>query len=79
MLMLIHNSTFFRGEAQASYSVRRSLVFRVELQRKRIDAVAESGRFLGAIIKDMAEVTAAMCAHNFRADHTVCRVGFSFD
>src|SRR3954451_11695428 len=36
-------------------------LFRLQLQRSRIDAVAQSGR-AGAILKDMAKVTAALRA-----------------
>src|SRR6476661_3545562 len=45
-------------------------LFRLQLQRRRVDAVAQSGRSR-AVIEDMAEMAGAFRAQHLGADHAV--------
>src|SRR5437868_14294904 len=53
-------------------------LFGLQLQRSRIDAVAQSGR-AGPILEDMAEVTVALRAEHFGADHAMADVALFID
>src|SRR6201996_7739355 len=56
----------------------RGRLFRIELQRRRIDAVTQSGR-PRAVLEHMAEMTIAARAQHFGADHAVAHVAFLVD
>lgn len=47
------------------------LLFRGEIQRKGINAVAQAGSVLRAVVKDMAKVSATLGTHNFSTGHAV--------
>jgi hypothetical protein len=47
------------------------LLFRCEIQRKGINAVAQAGSVLRAVVKDMAKVSATLGTHNFSTGHAV--------
>src|SRR4051812_41850597 len=53
-------------------------LFRLQLQRGRIDAVAQAGR-AGAVLEDMAEMAVALRAQHLGADHAVGDVALLFD
>src|SRR6202158_2739498 len=53
-------------------------LFRLQLQRRRIDAVAQAGG-AGAVVEDVAEMAVALRAQNFGADHAVARVALLVD
>src|SRR3954468_23590729 len=53
-------------------------LFRLELQRRRIDAVAQPGR-AGPIGKDVSEMAATFRTQHFGADHAVAVVAFFID
>src|SRR6478609_1963364 len=55
-----------------------SNLFRLQLQRCRIDAVAQAGR-AGAVIEDMAEMAVAFRAQHLGADHAVADVALLVD
>ena len=50
----------------------------LEVERARVDAVAQAGR-VRAVVEDMAEVAAARRAHDLGANHPVARVGLRDD
>src|ERR1700676_764246 len=52
---------------------QRFLLFRLQLQRCRIDAVAQAGG-AGAVVEDVAEMAVALRAQHFGADHAVADV-----
>src|SRR5919198_1729769 len=53
-------------------------LFRLQLQRRRVDAVAQAGR-AGAVIEDVAEMAVAFRAQHFGADHAVAEVALFVD
>src|ERR1700761_2085793 len=53
-------------------------LFRLQLQRRRIDAVAQAGR-AGAVVEDVAEMAAALRAQHFGPDHAVADVTLLVD
>src|ERR1700733_9606537 len=53
-------------------------LFRIELQRRRIDAVTQSGR-PRAVLEHMAEMAVATRAQHFGADHAVAHVALLVD
>src|ERR1700731_89228 len=53
-------------------------LFRLQLQRRRIDAVAQSGR-AGAVLEDMAEMAVALRTKHLGADHAVADVALLVD
>src|SRR5580704_4687479 len=53
-------------------------LFRLQLQRRRIDAVAQAGR-AGAVIEDVAEMAAALRAQHFGPHHAVADVALLVD
>lgn len=59
-------------------TIRLTLFLLDEFQRCRIDAVAKSG-WIGSIIKDVTEVRVALAAHDFRPNHPVAVIRFTFD
>src|SRR6266478_2782152 len=68
------------GEAKSlSYPYRsRKVLFRLQLQRRRIDAVAQSGR-AGAVLEHMPEMAVALRAQHFGPDHAVADVALLVD
>src|SRR3989440_3521170 len=64
--------------AGASSRSNPESLFGLQLQRSRIDAVAQSG-WARAILKDMAEVTVALRAEHFGADHAMADVALFVD
>src|SRR6185312_7235116 len=56
----------------------RAMLFRLQLQRCRVDAVAQPGR-PGAVGEDMAEMAAAFGAEHRGADHAVADVALLVD
>src|SRR4051794_11220839 len=54
------------------------VLFRLQLQRGGIDAVAQAGR-AGAVLEDVAEMAVALRAKNLGADHAVADVAFLVD
>src|SRR5438034_146261 len=57
---------------------RNQKLFRLQLQRRRIDAVAQAGR-AGAVVEDVAEMAAAFRAQHLGADHAVADIVFLVD
>src|SRR6202140_4009305 len=57
---------------------QRFLLFRLQLQRGRIDAVAQAGR-AGTVLEDVAEMAVALRAQHFGADHAVADVALLVD
>src|ERR1019366_6354933 len=53
-------------------------LFRLQFQRRRIDAVTQSGR-AGAVLEDMAEMAVALRTKHFGPDHAVAAVAFLLD
>src|SRR6202011_4379457 len=53
-------------------------LFRLELERRRVDAVAQAGR-LRAVVEDVAQVATAIAALHFGAAHAVAAVRFRLD
>src|SRR4029079_7505070 len=54
------------------------VLFRLQLQRGRIDAVAQA-RWIRPVIEDVAEMTVAFRAQNLGADHAMARVALLVD
>src|SRR5215213_1245992 len=66
-------------KSSSSFMRRRSLSrFRLEIQRRRIHAIAQPG-IGGAVREDVSQVRAALGAHGFGADHAVAAVGDLLD
>ena len=57
---------------------RRSSSLRLQLQRGRVDAVAQAGR-AGAVVEDVAEMAVALRAQHLGADHAVAGIAFLVD
>src|SRR5262245_5252026 len=53
-------------------------LFRLQLQRRGVDAVAQAGR-AGAVVEDMAEMAVAFRAQHFGADHAVTDIPLLVD
>src|SRR6266480_6498793 len=67
------------GRARLTTSSKRmESLFRLQLQRRRIDAVAQSGR-AGAVLEHVAEVAVALRAQHFGPDHAVADVALFVD
>src|ERR1700704_7199092 len=64
--------------AQMTSSKQVAELFRLQLQRRRIDAVAQSGR-AGAVLEHMAEMAVALRAQHFGPDHAVADVALLVD
>src|SRR6478752_8592619 len=62
----------------SSPGMTKSKSFRLQLQRRRIDAVAQAGRSR-AVFEDVAEMAVAFRAQYFGADHAVADVVFLVD
>src|SRR5712692_7771787 len=56
----------------------RTCLFRLQFQRRRIDAVAQSGR-AGAIIEHVADMAVALRAQNLGPDHAMADVAHLVD
>src|SRR6266478_1948069 len=68
------------GEAKSlPYPYRsRKVLFRLQLQRRRIDAVAQSGR-AGAVLEHVAEMAVALRAQHLGPEHAVADVALLVD
>src|SRR3981189_470990 len=55
-----------------------AVLSRLQLQRRRIDAVAQAGR-AGAVLEHMAEMAVALRAQHLGPDHAVADVAFLVD
>src|ERR1700704_4219101 len=64
--------------AQMTSSKQVAELFRLQLQRRRIDAVAQSGR-AGSVLEHMAEMAVALRAQHFGPDHAVADVALLVD
>lgn len=51
----------------------------LEFDTGGVDAVAGAGGGVGSVVEDMAEVSAAILAHDFNAFHAVAGVAGVFD
>src|SRR5690348_12169407 len=69
-----------RAAACKGAELRLCRLFRLfdEVERSRVDAIAQSG-WLGTILEDVSEMGAAAAAHDFGALHTPAMVGGFFD
>src|SRR4051812_20955252 len=54
------------------------MLFRLQLQRRRIDAIAQAGR-AGAVIEDMTEMAVAFRAQHLGAGHAVADIPLLVD
>src|SRR5438552_13266911 len=57
---------------------KQQSLFRLQLQRRRIDAVAQAGR-AGAVVEDVAEMAVTFRAQHLGADHAVADIVFLVD
>src|SRR5216684_7804616 len=56
----------------------RPRLFRLQLQRRRVDAIAQAGG-AGAVLEHVAEMAIALRAQHFGADHAVADVALLVD
>src|SRR6266851_6639552 len=63
---------------QITSSKQAAGLFRLQLQRRRIDAVAQSGR-AGAVLEHMPEMAVALRAQHFGPDHAMADVALLVD
>src|ERR1700733_3161980 len=66
------------GSSTGTRRSRGQVLFRLQLERGRVDAIAQSGR-AGAIVEYMPEVTIAARAQHFGSDHAVADVALLVD
>ena len=63
-----------RAEEQSALGWLMSVVFLLEVEGGRVDAVAQSCVFLGAVFKHVAQVSATLRAHDLHTSHAMALV-----